>query len=179
MLGPIVEGDQVRLEPVTRDHLPLLAKWRSDLAATRFLLILQFPPSPKQHEEWLEKSSASQEHIVWSVVDRSDEVVIGLCGFEKVSWRHRHATGWTFIGDRSRWRRGLGSETARLRTSYGFHNLGFEKVMTKIYMSNVASIRMVQNLGFREAGVLRRHRFVDGAWQDLWIGEMLREDWKS
>jgi RimJ/RimL family protein N-acetyltransferase len=27
--------------------------------------------------------------------------------------------------------------------------------------------------------VLRRHRFVDGAWQDLWLGETLREDWKS
>jgi RimJ/RimL family protein N-acetyltransferase len=51
--------------------------------------------------------------------------------------------------------------------------------MTEIYLGNVASIRMVQKLGFLEAGVLRRHRFVDGAWQDLWIGEMLREDWKS
>jgi RimJ/RimL family protein N-acetyltransferase len=101
MLGPIVEGERVRLEPVTRDHLPLLAKWRSDLVATRFLLILQFPPSPTQHDEWLEKSSASDEAIVWSVVDRSDEVAVGLCGFEKVSWRHRHATGWTFIGDRT------------------------------------------------------------------------------
>ena len=51
--------------------------------------------------------------------------------------------------------------------------------MTEIYTGNEASIRMVERLGFREAGVLRRHRFVDGLWQDLWLGEMLREDWKG
>jgi RimJ/RimL family protein N-acetyltransferase len=51
--------------------------------------------------------------------------------------------------------------------------------MTEIYVGNEASIRMVQKLGFRQAGVLRRHRFVDGAWQDLWLGEMLRDERKS
>jgi RimJ/RimL family protein N-acetyltransferase len=68
---------------------------------------------------------------------------------------------------------------ARLRTSFAFTQLGFEKVMTEIYVGNEASIRMVQKLGFRQAGVLRRHRFVDGAWQDLWLGEMLRDERKS
>jgi RimJ/RimL family protein N-acetyltransferase len=51
--------------------------------------------------------------------------------------------------------------------------------MTEIYAGNDASIRIVQKLGFRRAGVLRRHRFVDGTWQDLWLGEMLRDEWKG
>jgi RimJ/RimL family protein N-acetyltransferase len=39
--------------------------------------------------------------------------------------------------------------------------------------------RRLQKLGYREAGVLRRHRFVSGAWEDLWLGEVFREDWKG
>src|SRR5438067_885653 len=46
MLGPTLEGDRVRLEAPAREHLPSIAKWRTDLEATRYLLILQFPPSP-------------------------------------------------------------------------------------------------------------------------------------
>ena len=177
MLGPVLEGKRICLEPLIRDHLATVAKWRGDLEATRYLLILQFPPSPRQHEDWLEKVAASQHDVIWGILDRSDDAFVGLCGLEKISWRHRHAVGWTFLGDKQRWRRGLGSEAARLRTSFAFTQLGFEKVMTEIYTGNEASIRMVQRLGFREAGVLRRHRFVDGLWQDLWLGEMLREDW--
>src|SRR5437867_1373555 len=148
MLGPILEGDRVRLEPPAREHLPSIAKWRTDLEATRYLLIFQFPPAPKQHEEWLEKVAASQDEI-----------------------------GWTFLGDKERWGGGLGTETARLRTSFAFKQLGFEKVMTEIYTGNTASIRMVEKVGFRQAGILRRHRFVDGVWQDLWLGEVLRAEW--
>jgi hypothetical protein len=59
MLGPVPEGERIRLEPPIRDHLATVATWRGDLEATRYLLILQFPPSPKQHEEWLEKTAAS------------------------------------------------------------------------------------------------------------------------
>ena len=93
MLGPILESDRVSLEPPSREHLPNIARWRADLKATRYLLILQFPPSPKQHEDWLEKVAASQDDIVWTIVDRSDSTLVGLCGLEKISWRHRHAVG--------------------------------------------------------------------------------------
>ena len=177
MLGPILEGDRVRLEPPAREHLPNIAKWRTDLEAPRYLLIFQFPPAPKQHEQWLEKVAASQDEIMWTVIDRRDGALVGLCGLDKISWRHRHAIGWTFLGDKERWGGGLGTETARLRTSFAFKQLGFEKVMTEIYTGNTASIRMVEKVGFRQAGILRRHRFVDGVWQDLWLGEVLRAEW--
>jgi hypothetical protein len=53
MLGPTLDGDRVGLEIPAREYLPSIAKWRTDLEATRYLLILQFLPSPQQHEDWL------------------------------------------------------------------------------------------------------------------------------
>jgi RimJ/RimL family protein N-acetyltransferase len=106
MLGPVLEGDRTRLEPPVGEHLPTIARSRRDLEATRYLLILQFPPSPKQHEDWLEKVAASQDDVVWSVVERSGGALVGLCGLEKISWRHRHAVGWTFLGEKPRWGQG-------------------------------------------------------------------------
>ena len=82
MLGPLLEHEAVRLEAPTREDLRALAKRQADFEATRYLLSRQFPSSPKQHEDWLEKVATSQDDIVWVVVDRSDTTLIGFCGFE-------------------------------------------------------------------------------------------------
>ena len=93
MLGPVLAGERICLEPLIRDHLATVAKWRGDLEATRYLLILQFPPSPRQHEDWLEKVAASQDDVIWAILDRSDDAFVGLCGLEGICFHHRHAIG--------------------------------------------------------------------------------------
>ena len=32
--------------------------------------------------------------------------------------------------------------------------------------------------GYREIGIRRQEHFRDGAWHDVWLGELLREDWE-
>jgi RimJ/RimL family protein N-acetyltransferase len=71
--------------------------------------------------------AASQDDVVWSVVERSGGALVGLCGLEKIPWRHRHAVGWTFLGEKPRWGHGLGTEVARLRTSFAFTSLASRK----------------------------------------------------
>ena len=63
MLGPIVEGDCVRLVSLAAEHLDTLAQWRADQRVTRVMPRLQFPPSRKQQDEWFEKIAASEEDI--------------------------------------------------------------------------------------------------------------------
>jgi hypothetical protein len=60
VLGPLLEGRRVRLEPTLREHLPLIAKWRMDLEVTRYMVVLQFPTSAQQHEVWLEKAATNR-----------------------------------------------------------------------------------------------------------------------
>ena len=53
MLGPILEGERVRLVPPRVEYFPAYERWFADMAVTRYLLF-RFPFTPKAEGEWLE-----------------------------------------------------------------------------------------------------------------------------
>jgi L-amino acid N-acyltransferase YncA len=50
---------------------------------------------------------------------------------------------------------------------------GFHKLVSRVFPENLASLRMIKALGFREVGVYRRHGQLDGEWRDVVIVEKL------
>lgn len=50
---------------------------------------------------------------------------------------------------------------------------GFWKLVSRVFPDNVASLKLLGGLGFREVGVYRRHGQLDGAWRDVVIVELL------
>jgi RimJ/RimL family protein N-acetyltransferase len=50
--------------------------------------------------------------------------------------------------------------------------------MTEVFVGNQASRRALEKNGYRTIGTSRDHFFTRGAWHDIWLGEVLREDWE-
>jgi L-amino acid N-acyltransferase YncA len=50
---------------------------------------------------------------------------------------------------------------------------GFWKLLSRVFIENEPSRRLIRSLGFREVGVYEKHAKLDGAWRDLLIGERL------
>jgi len=50
---------------------------------------------------------------------------------------------------------------------------GFWKLVSRIFVENTASRRLVASLGFREVGIYEKHARLDGAWRDVVIVERL------
>jgi phosphinothricin acetyltransferase len=50
---------------------------------------------------------------------------------------------------------------------------GFWKLVSRIFVENAASRRLVASLGFREVGVYEKHGKLDGVWRDVVIVERL------
>ncbi|MGC9948751.1 MAG: arsinothricin resistance N-acetyltransferase ArsN1 family A [Bryobacteraceae bacterium] len=49
----------------------------------------------------------------------------------------------------------------------------FWKLVSRIFVGNTASLRMVAALGFREVGIYEKHGQLDGVWRDVAIVEKL------
>ena len=178
MLGPILEGERVRLEPPRPEHLQNFVRWFADPEVTRYLF-RRYPPSLKQEGEWLEKIAASDEDIVWAIILKDGGELIGVIRLHEIEWRDRHARIEISIGDRSRWGRGYGTEAMQLATAHAFLELGFEKILASVYSGNDASLRMLKKVGYQQCGLLRHNAFFGGEWHDEWLGEILREEWKE
>jgi len=50
---------------------------------------------------------------------------------------------------------------------------GFWKLLSRIFVENTASRRLVASLGFREVGIYEKHGQLDGQWRDVVIVEKL------
>jgi ribosomal-protein-alanine N-acetyltransferase len=61
------------------------------------------------------------------------------------------------------WAKGFASEAARACKEYGFHHLGFKKLISIIDPRNIASIRVVEKIGFskeKEAFIFNKTHFI-------------------
>ncbi|HJP87530.1 MAG TPA: arsinothricin resistance N-acetyltransferase ArsN1 family A [Candidatus Limnocylindrales bacterium] len=53
---------------------------------------------------------------------------------------------------------------------------GFWKLVSRVFVENAASRRLLGAVGFREVGIYRRHGKLDGEWRDVVIVERLIGD---
>ena len=111
-----------------------------------------------------EKGFESGHGIRWGIARKSDNYLIGSCGF---TW-DREATaaevGYELASQF--WGQGIMSEALRVILQYGFDR-GVEFVIAQIMLENLASRRLLEKLGFQSQGVLKKHGFWKGEHHDL------------
>jgi RimJ/RimL family protein N-acetyltransferase len=176
MYGPVIEGKLVRLRPPKADDAGVMITWFEDMEVTRFVL-RRHPPSLDEEKEWLEKMARDPDQVVW-VVER-EGVAVGITAIHAIDWRNGSGTTGTVIGDKAAWGKGLGREVMQLRTRYAFTQLPLRKLKSAYLDGNEASARAQASSGYRKVGSYRADMFVDGAWRDHVVTEVLREDWEK
>lgn len=87
--------------------------------------------------------------------------------------RSAHVGYWI---DRAVAGRGVASLAVALACDHAFGPVGLHRVQADIRPENVRSRRLVERLGFREEGLLRRYLDVDGDWRDHVSYALLAED---
>ncbi|HYB40804.1 MAG TPA: GNAT family N-acetyltransferase [Candidatus Methylomirabilis sp.] len=178
MYGPVMVGERVRLEPPRIESAATYIRWFADRDVTRYMM-MRHPTSLKKEEEWLEHMAASADDVLWGIARAAGGELIGNVHLMKIAWRHRHAELSYVIGERDQWGKGHATEAVKLATAYAFLELGLEKVWAAVVDGNEASRRALERNGYRRSALFRRDRYVEGRWHDLWIGEILRDEWDS
>ena len=123
------------------------------------------------------KKLGESDHDVWWVIEAEGEA-IGATGIHQIDWLNAHGTTGIVIGEKKHWGKGYATEVMRLRTRYAFRELNLHKLMSEVFVANEASRRALEKNGYRTIGTSREHFFTLGAWHDIWLGEVLREDWE-
>src|SRR5882762_10713829 len=175
MFGPVLRGDKVTLRPAREDDAQHFVRWFADMEITRFLG-RRMAITLEQEQDFLKKIGESKDDVWWVV--EADGKAIGATGIHRIDWLDANATTGIMIGEKASWGKGYATDAMRLRTRYAFRELNLHKLMTEVFVSNVASRRALEKNGYRSIGVSRDHFFTLGRWHDIWHGEVLREDWE-
>ncbi|MER6103717.1 GNAT family protein [Streptomyces sp. NPDC001832] len=105
---------------------------------------------------------------------REDRVV----GFARIAFAGVKAGKLGYAIAAQEWGRGYATDAARCLTSYAFAELGLHRVSAAIGPSNLASIALVEKLGFQKEGVLRDHVHTNGGWRDSILYSVLEDEWR-
>ena len=94
----------------------------------------------------------------WALEDRESGSLVGHCGFARTNAEFLRPEiveiGWTL--DRRRWGEGLATESARALMPRALELFDPWRIVSKCHVENVASERVMQRLGLRRAGTVRR-----------------------
>lgn len=175
VLGPVLKGRSIQLEPVGHEDLPLWSTWFADGEITRYLMA-RFVPSDQEQRLRYDRLAKDESAVWWRIVVRGQTV--GSTLLRDIDWQNRHAESALLIGLRSAWGHGYASEAVRLRTAYAFGELNLERLESDSYVENIAMHRALEKSGYRAFGRRRRYVFRDGGWHDLVMFELLRHEWE-
>ena len=176
MFGPNLQGGRVRLAAPTVEMLPTFVAWMSDVEVTRYLNRSE-PPTLAQEQEWFDKVGKSETDLLWVIL--LGDKPIGTLALHQISWRARRAVTGTMLGDKAEWGKGYATEAQALRARYAFEELGLQKLKTEVFAENAASRRALEKGGYKQYGLARREHFRAGRWHDMWLAELLVEDWQG
>jgi len=173
MFGPVLKGQHVTLRPADDSDPPRFLPWIADMEVTRFLG-RRTGAALYQEVDFFKRVGEAKDTVLWII--EADGEAVGATGIHEIDWQNAHATTGILIGAKDKWGRGIASEAMRLRTRYAFRELNLHKLMTEVFVGNVASRRALEKNGYRTVGVRKDHFFTGGTWHDMWIGEVTREE---
>jgi RimJ/RimL family protein N-acetyltransferase len=176
----MLQGDRVRLRSIAREDLRMLWELNNDLAVE--LASGGDPPFPQslaRLQAEFDQDAAKGGRDATRFVIEVDGKCIGSCALFNANTTNQTCELGIGIGDKDYWGKGHGRESIRLLLQYAFQYLNYRRVWLRVHGKNERAIRAYRASGFVEEGRQRAHVWSDGAYDDLVLMGVLREDWQA
>jgi RimJ/RimL family protein N-acetyltransferase len=108
-------------------------------------------------------------------VEKKDGTKIGVVGVFPVGdlWE----IGFALIP--SERGKGYGTEAVTIFVDYLFLSRDLVRIQAMTDLRNTPSQRILETVGFKREGIVRKSMFIHGEWKDLQLYSILREEWKE
>lgn len=122
-----------------------------------------FDAAPFDHEQmaqWLQRNlehQAKYDYGLFSVILRTNGVLIGDCGLEVMEVDGGQAAELGYDFRSGYWNRGLATEAATAVRDYAFNTLGLPALISLIRIGNDASARVAEKIGMERTAEFTRY----------------------
>lgn len=178
----MIYGKRIRLRAVEREDVPRFAQWLNDPEVIAGLLIY-LPMASWDETRWFENLAQRPTEERPLALDASlpdgSWKHIGNVGLHQIEWTNRAAEFGIFIGDKSFWNGGYGTEATRLMLKHGFETLNLNRIYLYVFETNPSAIRTYEKAGFAHEGKLRQSVYRNGRYVDALLMSILRSEWDA
>lgn len=166
----MLKSAAICLRPWQDSDLPTLTELRNDVALQAQLLARARGSRPEQVREWLQGRSSQSDRMLFIIAETQDDKTLGFIQLSDLDTVDRRADLGICLTVQARGR-GVGGEAITLFTDYLRDQWGLHKVGLRVRSDNTAALRCYEKVGFARCGLLKRHVFIEGYWQDVVLME--------
>ena len=139
-------------------------KMNQDIEVMKYFPSLLTEDDSREQIKKIKKHFQDYQYGVYALELKAEKKFIGFTGFAHPSFQAYFTPcieiGWRI--DSPYWNKGLGTEAATACLTYGFQNLGFDKVYSFTSIFNIPSEKLMQKIGMQKLGAFD-HPKIDSA----------------
>lgn len=177
-----LEGQFVRLEPLSMAHKDQLWEAAQDESIWRWmLLVMRSPEDAQAYIETALKAQAEGRQLPFATIDKTAGKVIGSTRYDYLDAAHRSLEiGHTWINPH--WQRtAINTEAKYLMLRHAFEVLNCIRVQLKTDSLNEKSRNAILRIGAKQEGILRNHMIIpyNGRVRHSIIFSILDSEWPT
>lgn len=175
---PTLHTTRLTLRPFEPSDGPRVKELAGDRAIADTTGRIAHPYEDGMAERWIARQQTEFEagtSTDFAVTLRESGELLGAIGLV-INAAHRRAELGYWIG-KPHWGRGYATEAGRAVIRHGFEDLGLARIAAHHFQRNPASGRILQKLGMKPEGLLRRHFLKWDTLEDVVLHGILREEW--
>ena len=165
---PQLETERLVLRPMRVSDAPDMFEYAKSEEVTRYLLWRPHENigHTRSYLEYLGGRYRIGMHYEWAVILKSENRMIGTCGFASVDCPNNKAEIGYVLNPRYRGQ-GLMPEAVLRVMRFGFEMMGLHRIEARYMIGNDASRRVMDKVGMTFEGVARDGMLVKGAYRDI------------
>ena len=170
-----------RLRELRRSDLPVINSWRADkelidrLGATfRYI-------NEEVDERWFNAYMDRRSTAVRCAIVEADkpDAILGLVSLCDIDSHNRSCVFHIMIGDKNQRGKGMGTFAVTEILRHAFEDLNLNRVELTVLPDNEPALKLYRKAGFQQEGLLRQHIYKNGAYRDMILMSILREEWMN
>ena len=170
----MLEGKNVNLRIMEKEDVPLLVDWWSDLEFGEFFSPTQVTKAGM--ERFLESTVFETKGFI---IEKKDGSRIGYIWHFNMLNTYMNMLELAYGLVPSERGKGYSTEAAQLMVDYLFLSKDIVRILATTHPKNVISQKILEKVGFKREGTMRKCYFNRGEWTDMFLFSILREEWKE
>jgi len=167
----LLEGKNVNLRVCEKENLPLVAEWLNDPEYFGVYNPLVQHSKPELEKEYDKLTPETK----WFFIEKKDGSKVGSIFHFPLG--KLLEIGYSLIP--SERGKGYCTEAVKIIVDYLFLAKDIVRIQAHIDPRNIASWKVIEKVGFKKEGTIRKSFFARGEWRDMLVYSILREEWKE